>query len=325
MEIEPIGINRISGIDQASRRHADLIGASEKTKEVRTKIAQQPATIDAAPSTTDTINQESTSDDAKASGVIRLLEAGHFSGVAEVRLRINFFEELSARSTEREAAEIADQSQELAASIGSEVDDFVSALAIDEKDRESLTALVDQFNTAVQSATSSSTTDGPLDANTITGELEAAFTTFVSRVRELFATEEAETQPTDATKPAEDDTVVGSFSSRDAPAADLALQPIEGRIEVGSESIAAIGISETEPTVETAEPIGGETALSLDDALASLTQAFQDALVSFISWIEETSLLPELSEPFGSGSAYNKFLANYNDLLGVTASVDEQA
>ena len=34
----------------------------------------------------------------RAAGVLRNLEAGHFKGVADVRLRINFFDQLSARA-----------------------------------------------------------------------------------------------------------------------------------------------------------------------------------------------------------------------------------
>ena len=42
------------------------------------------------------VENQAVQDDEKAKGVIRLLQEGHFKGVADVRLRINFFDELTA-------------------------------------------------------------------------------------------------------------------------------------------------------------------------------------------------------------------------------------
>ncbi len=39
----------------------------------------------------------------KVPGVIRLLEAGHFKGVADVRLRINFHDQLEQRAADKAA------------------------------------------------------------------------------------------------------------------------------------------------------------------------------------------------------------------------------
>ncbi len=42
------------------------------------------------------VENQAVQDDEKVKGVIRLLQEGHFKGVADVRLRINFFDELTA-------------------------------------------------------------------------------------------------------------------------------------------------------------------------------------------------------------------------------------
>ncbi|MHC4950990.1 MAG: hypothetical protein ACYTEU_08410, partial [Planctomycetota bacterium] len=46
--------------------------------------------------TTATATAQETESGEKTRGVIRLLQAGHFKGVADVRLRINFYDEIQA-------------------------------------------------------------------------------------------------------------------------------------------------------------------------------------------------------------------------------------
>ena len=83
----------------SARSHA---GAAEKGK--RNDAAQaKPARQEQSPSPADDTvappTQDVDSSNTRAKGVLRLLEAGHFRGVADVRLRINFFDELSAKAT----------------------------------------------------------------------------------------------------------------------------------------------------------------------------------------------------------------------------------
>ncbi|HKQ49560.1 MAG TPA: hypothetical protein VJZ71_15920 [Phycisphaerae bacterium] len=60
-----------------------------------------PATDTDEPTTTDDVLPPSPapdSDEEEARGVVRLLQSGHFKGVADLRLRLNHFDELSHES-----------------------------------------------------------------------------------------------------------------------------------------------------------------------------------------------------------------------------------
>jgi hypothetical protein len=81
-------------------------------------------------------------DDADQSrGVLRLLQQGHFRGVADVRLRINFHDELRAIEVETLTRETREQLSSLAASVDERLGDWVSA---DWPDPEGAAALDEQ-------------------------------------------------------------------------------------------------------------------------------------------------------------------------------------
>ena len=60
-------------------------------------------------------------------GVLRLLEAGHFKGVADVRLRINFHDELEARAAERGREALGGATDALIDSVAGGVSSLVEA------------------------------------------------------------------------------------------------------------------------------------------------------------------------------------------------------
>ncbi|HUU85634.1 MAG TPA: hypothetical protein VM243_19215, partial [Phycisphaerae bacterium] len=64
-------------------------------------------------------------DGEKVPGVIRLLEAGHFKGVADVRLRINFFEQLSARAEAAAQPVVQDESRQLVETVNAQLDELL--------------------------------------------------------------------------------------------------------------------------------------------------------------------------------------------------------
>lgn len=114
-------------------------------------LAHRPQTV--RPGASEQRSQESTADPVKkqanvgaqgeAKGVVRLLEEGHFKGVADVRLRINFHEQLSASAeaksigTARQAAEglgqavnhVLEQQPEVPEGVSEVVNGFQETLA----------------------------------------------------------------------------------------------------------------------------------------------------------------------------------------------------
>lgn len=257
-------------------------------------------------------------------GVIRLLEAGHFKGVADVRLRINFFDELSERSTARVTPVIAEHTDELVQTITSQVDDLVGLFSLNEEDQAAVAELVAQFNAQVEDAVTSTSPD---NTDALAASLGSAFDALASQLRELLTASGSD----DATPDATSDTT--KLTVADGQPAPTQLTPIldhrillDSAAPTGSQDPATTDVSEliqpgnaviAEPLTPT-EDQTGNTSASLDDALAALRQAFEDALTSLVMAINEVSLLPDPTAPNGNGGAYAKFLSAYNELRGST-------
>ncbi|UCF42881.1 MAG: hypothetical protein JSV99_09895, partial [Planctomycetota bacterium] len=161
---------------------------------------QKPHTHDSSPEQSppiEPLNNETPDDnDDQTKGVIRLLQEGHFKGVAEVRLTINFFDEL----TSIEAGQLKEAADGRISGIIEAVatpDDLLQALGQpDSEQGEALSALFDAFAQAVNDtndefmAAEMPSTDGLTDA------LNNAFAAFVEGLWNLF-----EPEPTDPPPP----------------------------------------------------------------------------------------------------------------------------
>ncbi|MFH1108314.1 MAG: hypothetical protein V1790_03820 [Planctomycetota bacterium] len=215
--------------------------------------------------------EDQDADDGKASGVLRLIEAGHFQGVADVRLRINFFEELSSRAAANAGPVLAEQSQVLTDAVGTQVDAALKPLATNEHDAGAIDGIVTDFDSAVATAVGGATSAGSVDSQTLSDAIQSAFDAMISRMRELL------------TAPAPDATPTSDVNS-------------------------------------------GDSGTALDGAIQSLSAAFAEALAKLVDGVRTATSLPDPSPPrHGNGSAYDKFLAIYNDLRGVSTTVDQNA
>ncbi|MFB0555026.1 MAG: hypothetical protein ACETWQ_17095 [Phycisphaerae bacterium] len=79
---------------------------------------------------------------------------------------------------------------------------------------------------------------------------------------------------------------------------------------------------EEDTTTETESP--DTTELPWQTFIEDLQSAFAAATNELTQAFAEARILPELSEPNGNGVAYEKFLAIYNELLGLQTPSDEQ-
>ncbi len=244
---------------------------------------------------------------AKTRGVIRLLEEGHFRGVADVRLRINFFEELSARAADRAAATIEGEAVALRNTLTSKIEELIAPLATDAAQQQ-LDAAVAQFEQAVTAAAQPTTTS--LDPDALAAALRDSFDALVGSLRDALAA------PVEEAPPALAD---GSTDRTGGKTDDVtAITPVTDGvtpIAPGAEPL---------PPAEPA-PDDGSAAPTLEEAIESLTTAFQQALDEFLQSLESASALPDPSPPNGNGRAYEKFLAMYNDLRGVSPVIDAEA
>lgn len=138
------------------------------------------------------------SDPQKKPGALRLLEAGHFKGVAELRQRIRFQEELSSKADEEVVATLETSAEELLTDIRREIKTIVGSLALDEAtletvssdgestDQLSASSLVHTFEASVEEAVADATVDGTLDIESATADIQAAFDTMTASLTELY-------------------------------------------------------------------------------------------------------------------------------------------
>ncbi len=265
--------------------------------------------------------------EAHAPGVIRLLEAGHFRGVADVRLRIVFFDQLAARAQESARTTLADGSRQLVDSVSTAVDELIAPLAESAESAATLTQTIEHFASGVESAVEEALSTGAIDKQALETALRSAFDDLVEQLRTQFAP-----PPEDA--PAPSDSAAGEA---DAAAVEIPIA-IDRRTAIES-AVAADGRAlevspilpdapSTDPIDEAAPPTTPETQepiSPLEESMAALTIAFNEALATLLDSLQQVLRLPDPNPAKGRGSTYSKFLAMYNELRGVSSSVDAVA
>lgn len=233
-------------------------------------------------------------------GVIRRLEEGHFKGVADVRLRINFYDELASRANSEAAASLPDQVQSLTDSVAGEFASVLGTLGLDEQTSAAANQLLDDFKAAAQQAAGDSVVDGKPDGQALQAKLGEAFNTLLVGLRGMSVpTEPPLERPEQPLATDESAPPVPSDAADQAPASEPA----------------------SDVATETPPPDGGEV-----DPLASLSQVFDAAMAALNESLTTSLRLDDPAPPAGHGSAYDKFLAIYNAMRdGSTAPLRDQA
>jgi hypothetical protein len=242
---------------------------------------QVPANTEAKPAPAPTLGEG----EPKVKGVIRLLQAGHFKGVADVRLRINFFDELQTLEHASLAEAAGANLSGLLDAVNAKVDELLDAGELTDEQVASVAEAHDTFTTAVQQLVEEFQNVGGTNTQPLLDAIETAFEEFVASLESIIT-------PPDAGQDVETQT---------------SLSPVVGD-EVEATPPAITEESETTP----AEPS------ILETYIAELRDVFTEALGKLNTGLSAATTLPPLSEPSGSGAAYAKFLAIYNDLLGIT-------
>lgn len=242
---------------------------------------------------------------AKGHGVLRLLNEGHFNGVADVRLRINFFDQLSAQQETQSLTNLNEQSTKLIGSIQNTFNESVSTLTDDAETKTSLTNLYNDFESTLQD-TLSHVSIRDLDPAALETSIQTSFDSFVEQLSQTLTT------------PAQETDAASEIVEVDALKTTVALNDSRLNETVNiTADVTALPVDQTSETTTVA------TTSTLDDAMTLFKEAFSQALTEFTTSLETTSSLQDLSSYDGNGVAYDKFLAIYNDLRGVTTTVDE--
>ena len=91
MNIDSMGFDRYQAVDSGhpGRSHRIESGVDEVRKKAKSQAVVEEPPVAEEPEPTDGEETQ------EARGVLRLLQEGHFKGVADLRLRVNFAEELA--------------------------------------------------------------------------------------------------------------------------------------------------------------------------------------------------------------------------------------
>lgn len=225
-------------------------------------------------------------------GVIGLLQEGHFKGVADVRLRINFFDELAAIEAGELKTAAEGSINGVLGAVGGDAESLLALSEAPEEDEEGLQGLQEAFAAAVNGAKEEfmgaemPSKDGLVEA------INWAFEVFIEGLGELFGPEP-------------------EVMEEEAPA---------GGVDGGEQTSDPQGVGEEsgvllEPAPEAAPAPSMEEAL--ESYISGLKAAFEVAMGDFSGALDGVVVLPELSQPSGNGVAYEKFLAIYNEMRGL--------
>lgn len=230
----------------------------------------------------------------KTPGVIRLLEEGHFKGVADVRLRINFFDELSSRAHQAAQPVVDEQTAKLADAVATTIEETIAGLDVDDATKQAIEDAVAAFDGALQEGLASFQSQDSGGADALVASFEAQIDTLIANLSDLLIPQVDETPE----------------SSEPITAPDPATSPT-----TDPENPDGIDVA----PVEITDPVDVYM-----DALTAIREAAEAALAELKASLTSALDVGELSEPSGNGGAYDKFLAIYHELVGGSSSVDEK-
>ncbi len=285
----------IQAVDQTAMANMGRITSPAKVSRedvapAKNKIQETEQIIASTPAETEIPVAGSVGDDGNASGVLRLLQEGHFRGVADVRLRINFADEIAAMEKEQTAQVAADGVTGLADLVNNRMESLTPENGIDEQTMTGIQAAADAFNLTLPQALSEYQNGSLSGSSELSARFQAGFDEFVSSVQAIIA-----------------------------PAPEPGPEITEGAtvFETGELNLpmdAAVSVVDNEAPVE-------ETpSFDFQAFIADLTEAFAAKLQELETTLDAVQVLPPLSEPHGNGGAYEKFLAIYNDMQGAPVS-----
>ncbi len=252
----------------------------------------------------------------RAKGLLDRLEAGHFRGVAAVRLSINFFDELQARAASRSASAIAQNTGPLADATDAGLQGVIDSLSLDESTATTLRNLGSDFRETLGTILGG----GGTDPASLDQRIGAAFEQFVGSLRDALAP-----APTPAPEPARGPAPSPSPTDAPSPGSPVDQPVVAAQVPTVAAPAPTPTTDPVDPTVEP-QPAPTVPAPSLDDAITSFSEAFAGALSTFLGAVREAGSLPEPTAPRGHGGAYQRFLTIYNSLRQpATPALDEAA
>lgn len=314
MQIEGIS-PQVFRVHPLGKPHPKEIKAAEAVEQ---PVTEQESTV------------EETMESSDSQGVLRLLQEGHFKGVADIRLRINFFDELAAVEAEKLQAIADEQIEDILQSINT-----IFGGLIEGSEPQSLPELLppppptEPLSQPAPAPVPILAPPAPPDSGDI--NLVQAITVKM-KTTTIEPAPAAPPQPPDITQLQEDfnqavNQLKEDFMAADSPSTDMLVEGIQSAFDQLIESLEAaleptnVG-NEQEANIEPAEGGDGVIETTSEPApipetppvIEELTAAFDAALNQLVDAFGEVQTLEPTSEPNGNGGAYQKFLNIYNEM-----------
>lgn len=262
---------------------------------------------------TDAQPEQAGEQNREARGVIRLLQEGHFKGVADIRLRINFFDELSAlKESARQEVEQAGVA-EIEETISGRVSSLLDEEELSEEEIQAVTEALGNFQNA-QEAGGGNALAGLLDRFESLRDALAALAPVLEETTEEPGASELVQPVTTEETPADGPVQVSDAPTEpvEEPAADAPVSDVQPVLEEAP-------AGESPPLVVSAEEDETEDSFDWAAFVDQLSAEFNELVGELEEETAATSVLPEISSPSGRGRAYDKFLAIYQNLLNTGA------
>ena len=268
---------QIDGVNQHQGQGYGLGRLQPKGQEAE-EVKNEQVAISEAAETAD----EGSSDGEDVKGVIRLLQEGHFRGVSDVRLRINFFDELAAIEADGLKAAAEEGINSILDAVGAGVGCLPKQSEDAEGEGEDISELQGQFAQSVSETYEEFAAAESPSADALISGVSAAFAAFIEGLWSLY-------------EPIE--------------------EPVEEEGGAGDgEEVAAVE-AEGEENAEGPEATTAASEGGWQSYIEGLESSFAAAMEELVNSLNGVQVLPELSEPNGNGVAYEKFLAIYNEML----------
>jgi hypothetical protein len=260
-------------------RYAEPDPKSTKSSPAESKVTTVEETTPVAVSANDVESVESTE---SARGVIRNLLDGHFRGVADVRLRINFAEEIAALEADKAAEQTRTGISNINGMVVSEIESFLGTEGLDEGLSAVISDGIAAFSPVEGAVDPSITVPVSPDSDPI-AQLQSTFSAYIDSIRTALV-ELPQDVPEDVTETPYDSLL------------DESLTP--------ETEVPATGEGSTVP----------DWRLVVEQFITDLSLSFEAAVSDLRTELESLTVLPELSQPNGQGRAYDKFLSIYNEM-----------
>ncbi len=248
----------------------------------------KPAKEETPAETTVSATAPETESEEKLPGVLRLLQEGHFKGVADVRLRISHFEAIQAMESQHLQTAAAGGFE----SLNQSVEGQVAALKESGLLSKDQTLALDAFLKSLQDAQSESLNGGGLSVQELIESFQAKLDNLMGLLDPPAAVPEEPVPELAEPQAAPDEIPAAGVEGQQTPAEEPVAEPVEA--------------APAEPQPVEANP--------LQQLVLDFQASVQQALDDLQSGLTGTSVLPPISEPSGNGKAYAKFLAIYESM-----------